>query len=98
MNQLNNDSFPHTYNTSPRAGKLEKREGPYYINSTQNHVCYLVNQTENNTMLQGQNIQMDSLYTSVLLANNNTSEKEEFQKYVITSQKIKMYVYVMKLK
>ena len=36
-------------------------------------------------MLQGQNIQMDSLYTSVSLANNNTSEQEEFQKYVITS-------------
>ena len=42
---------------------------PYYIDSTENYVCYLVNQTANDVELQGRNICMDHLYTSISLAN-----------------------------
>ena len=53
----------------PYAGKPEKGEAPYYIDSTENYVRYLVNQTENNVELRGRNISMDRLYTSISLAN-----------------------------
>ena len=53
----------------PYAGKPEKGEAPYYIDSTENYVRYLVNQTENNVELRGWNISMDRLYTSISLAN-----------------------------
>ena len=42
---------------------------PYYINSTENYVRYLVNQTANDVELQGRNISTDCLYTSMSLAN-----------------------------
>ena len=44
-------------------------EEPYYIDSTENYVYYLVNQTANNVELQGRNISMDRLYRSISLAN-----------------------------
>ena len=50
-------------------GNQKKGERPYYINSTENYVRYLVNQTANDVELQGRNISMDRLYTSILLAN-----------------------------
>ena len=92
LNSLRDSSFPHTYKGSLYTRESEKVEGLYYITSTQNYVCYLVNETENNAMLQGQSI------PSIVLAKNNTSEQEEFQKYVIASKKIKIYVYFTKLK
>ena len=49
--------MPHspvlTYKASPYAGKTEKGEGPYYIDSTGSHVRYLFNQTTNDVMSQG---------------------------------------------
>ena len=53
FNMLNDASFPHTGKASPCAGKSKKVEMPYFINSTESHVRYLVDQTKNNTMLQG---------------------------------------------
>ena len=69
LKSLNDASFPHTYKDCPYAGKPRKGEEPYYISSTENYVCYLVNQTANNVKLQRQNISMDCLYTNISLAN-----------------------------
>ena len=49
------------YKACPYAGKPEKGEGPYYIDSTENYACYIVNQTANDVELQGRNISMDQL-------------------------------------
>ena len=60
----------HLYlQASPYSGKPEKGEGPYYINSTENHVPYLFSENENGVMLQGQNVSMDHHYASITLAN-----------------------------
>ena len=53
LKSLNNASFPYKYKAFPGAGKPEKWEGPYYIDSTENYICYLVNQTANDVELQG---------------------------------------------
>ena len=69
LKSLNEASFPYTYKACPYAGKPEKGEGSYNIDSTDNYVRYLVNQTANDTELQGRNISMDCLYTSMSLDN-----------------------------
>ena len=69
LKSLNDASFAHTYNACPYAGKPENREGPHYIDSIENYVRYLVNQTANDVELQGRNISMDRLYTILSLAN-----------------------------
>ena len=69
LKSINDASFPYTYNACPYAGKPVKGEGPYYIESTENYVCYLVNRTANDVELQGRNISMDRLYTRISLAN-----------------------------
>ena len=69
LKPLNDPSFPYTYKACPYAGKLEKGEGLYCIESTENYVRYLVNQTENDVELQRRDISMDWLYTSISLAN-----------------------------
>ena len=50
---LNDASFPYTCKVCAYARKPEKGEGPYYIDSTENYVYYLFNQTANNVELQG---------------------------------------------
>ena len=61
LKSLNEALFFYTYKASPYAGKSKKGEGPYHINSTENYVCYLVNQTANDVDLQGRNISMEML-------------------------------------
>ena len=51
LKSLNDASFPYTYKAFPYAGKPGKGEGPYYIDATENHVRYLVNQTANDVKL-----------------------------------------------
>ena len=53
LKSLNDASFPYTCKVCPYARKPEKGEGPYYIDSTENYVHYLFNQTANNVELQG---------------------------------------------
>ena len=60
-----NPSKPHRYELLLNSLNTSS----FCINLTENHVCYLFNKTESNAMLQGQNIQMDSLHTSTALAN-----------------------------
>ena len=69
LESLNNVSILYTYKACPYTGKPEKGEGSYDIDSTENYVRYLINQTANDVELQGWNICMDHLYTSILLAN-----------------------------
>ena len=69
LKSLNEALFPYTYKACAYAGKPEKGEEPYYIDSIENYVRYLVNQTVNHVELQSQNISMDHLYTSISLAN-----------------------------
>ena len=69
LKSLNDASFAYTYNACSYAGKPEKGEGPHYIDSIENYVRYLVNQTANDVELQGRNISMDRLYTILSLAN-----------------------------
>ena len=69
LKSLNDASFPYTYKAYPYAWKPEKGEGLYYIDSTKNYGCYFVNPATNNVELQGRNILMDCLYTSIPLAN-----------------------------
>ena len=47
------------------------KTGTYHtiFDATKNYVCYLFNQTANDVELQGRNISMDRLYTSISLAN-----------------------------
>ena len=48
---LNDASFPYTYKACPYAGKPEKGEGSCYIDSTENYVRNLFNQTANDVEL-----------------------------------------------
>ena len=43
LKSLSDASFPCTYKACPYAGKPEKGEGLYYMDSTENYVRYLVN-------------------------------------------------------
>ena len=53
-------------------GQINQNDGMDHSKSTKkvNHVCYLVYQTENNAIFQGQNILMYSLHTSIASANS----------------------------
>ena len=69
VKSLNDAELPFTYKTVPCAGRPEAGNGPYYIDSTENYVKYLVNETEKDISLKGRNISTDRLYTSIPLAN-----------------------------
>ena len=69
VKSLNDAELPFTYKTVPYAGKPEAGDGPYYIDSTENYVKYLVNETEKDISLKGRNISTDRLYTSIPFAN-----------------------------
>ena len=53
LKSLNKASRFYTYKASLYAGKPKKGEEPYDIISTENYVCYLVNQTANDVELRG---------------------------------------------
>ena len=69
LKSLNYALFHYTYKACPYVGKSEIEKEPYYIDSAENYVHYLVNQTANNVELQGQNISMDRLYITISLVN-----------------------------
>ena len=66
---LNDARFPHTYQSLPYAGKPAAGEGPYYLNKTEDYVKKLVEEAQAKLLIQGRNISMDHLYTSISLAN-----------------------------
>ena len=65
---INDARFPFTYQATVYAGKPESGNGPYYIDKTENYIKYLVTQIEKDISLQGRNISMDRLYTSISIA------------------------------
>ena len=65
---LNDGRFPYTYNSLVYAGKPQQGDGPYYINTIEDHVKTLVRTTGAKLPLDGRNISMDRLYTSVSTA------------------------------
>ena len=65
---INDARFPFTYQATVYAGKPESGNGPYYIDKTENYIKYLVTQMEKDVSLQGRNLSMDMLYTSISIA------------------------------
>ena len=51
------------------AGKPTNGDGPFYIEGTENHIKTLVENTGSQLPLDGRNISMDRLYTSISVAN-----------------------------
>ena len=66
---LNDARFPYTYQSLPYAGKPAAGDGPYYLNKIEDYVKKLVGDAQAKLPLQGRNISMDRLYTSISLAN-----------------------------
>ena len=66
---LNDARSPYTYQSLPYAGKPAAGDGPYYLNKTEDYVKKLVEEAQAKLPLQGRNISMDRLYTSISLAN-----------------------------
>ena len=48
---------------------LQQVKVPYYLNKTEDYVKKLVEEAQANLLIQGRNISMDRLYTSISLAN-----------------------------
>ena len=65
---LNDARFPYTYNSLVYAGKPEQVGGPYYIDTICDCIKTLVETTGSKLLLEGRNISMDRLYTSVAIA------------------------------
>ena len=66
---LNDARFPYTYNSLVYAGKPEQGDGPFYIEGIETYIKTLVEKTGSKLPLQGGNISMDRLYTSIPIAN-----------------------------
>lgn len=56
VKSLNDASFPYTYKKTPYAGKPVDSDGPYYIDTVEYYVKYLVNHIETDVSLKGGNI------------------------------------------
>ena len=54
LKSLNDATLPYTFKTVPYAGKPTDGTGPYYIDSTEKYVKYLVNETANHQNLKSQ--------------------------------------------
>ena len=66
---VNSVRFPYTHRTVVYAGKPIANEGPYYVPGILPIVQSLVTGLSNQMCLQGNNISMDRLYTSLPLVN-----------------------------
>ena len=67
---LNGATFPYTYNAVPYVCLPKNGNGLYYnIDTTENHVRYLVNATDSDVTLKVRNISTDTLCTSISLGN-----------------------------
>ena len=66
---LNDARFPYPYKALPYAAKPTAGDGPFYISSTADYVKNPVIRTKEQVRLDGRNISMDRLYTSVEIAS-----------------------------
>ena len=65
---LNDAPFSYTYHSLVYAGKPKKLPSPFYICGTESYIKELVTSLEKFVSLQGRNISMDRLYTSIPIA------------------------------
>ena len=65
---LNDARLNYTYRTLVYAGKPQQLPSPYYVCGTDNYIKRLVTDLEQAVSLQGRNISMDRLYTSIPIA------------------------------
>ena len=66
---LNDARYPYTYQSIVYAGKPEKGDGPFYITGNVNYIKTLVEKARSKLSLEGRNISMDRLYTSIAITN-----------------------------
>ena len=76
LKPLNDARFPYTYKALPYAAKPTAGDGPFYISSTVDYIKNLVIRTKEQVRLDGRNISMDRLYTSVEIANRLFKENK----------------------
>ena len=81
---LNDVRFPYTYKSLPYAAKPTAGYEPFYISSTAGYIKNLVIRTKEQVRLDGRNISMDRLYTSVEIANW-LLEKNNYSRYCTKS-------------
>ena len=67
LKSLNNAHFLCTYKALPYAAKPTAGDGPFYISSTADYIKNLAIRTKEQVRLDGRNIFMDRLYTTVEL-------------------------------
>ena len=65
---LNDARYPYTYQGIVYAGKLGG-DGPFYITGYENYIKTLVEKARSKLSLDGRNISMDRLYTSIAITN-----------------------------
>ena len=66
---LNDSRFPFTYKSLVYAGKPKVQDNtPYFISGTENYVKSLITRTQSDLPLEGRNISMDRLCTSISTA------------------------------
>ena len=68
LKSLNDARLPYTYKAFPYAAKPTAGDGPIYISSTVDYIKNLVIRTKGQVTLDGRNISMDRLYTSIEIA------------------------------
>ena len=69
LKSLNDARFPYRYKALSYAAKSTAGDGPFYISSTIDYIKNLVIRTKEQVRLNGRNISMDRLNTSVEIAN-----------------------------
>ena len=65
---INCARYPYTYQAHIYAGKPEGDPNEFYVSGTDNYIKFLVNKLLEHQPLQGRNISMDRLYTSIPIA------------------------------
>ena len=68
LTSLNDSRLNYMYRSMVYAGKSRQLPSPYYVCGMDNFIKMLVNGLDQAVCLQGRNISMDRLYTSVLIA------------------------------
>ena len=66
---LNDARYPYTYQSIVYAGKPERGDGPFYTTGNENYIKALVEKARSKLSLEGRNISMDRLYTSIAITN-----------------------------
>lgn len=66
---LNDCRFSYTYKSTVYAGMPSEEPTDYFIKGTENYIKALYLQTNEDVSLQGRNISMDNLYSSISTAN-----------------------------